>query len=52
MLDGINALLQSFGLFWSMMMDLPFIGQLTWGYFIIAVVVLDVFMSFLLFKFK
>lgn len=52
MLDGINALLQSVGIFWAMLMNLPFIGTLTWGYFLIAVVVMEVFVTYLVFKFK
>lgn len=36
MLDGINALISATALFWQMLMELPFIGQLTWGYFLLA----------------
>lgn len=52
MLDGINALFQSVGIFWTMLMELPFIGELTWGYFLIAVAVMNIFVTFLIFKLK
>ena len=40
MLDGINALLSAFGSIWSAVFSAPLYGQLTLGYFSIAVAML------------
>lgn len=52
MLDGINTLIQCVGLFWSMLMDLPFIGALTWGYFLIACALMSVMVTLFFAKMK
>lgn len=52
MLDGINSLIQCVGLFWSMLMELPFIGALTWGYFLIAVALMSVMIGYFFSKMK
>lgn len=52
MLDGINALISSTALFWQMLFDLPFIGQLTWGYFLIGCALMSVMVSLFFAKMK
>ena len=52
MLDGINILIQCVSLFWSMLMELPFIGALTWGYFLIAVALMSVMIGYFFSKMK
>lgn len=45
MLDGINTLIQCVGLFWQMLFDLPFIGQLTWGYFLLGCALMSIMVT-------
>lgn len=52
MLDGINALLQSFGLIWQAVFSAPLYGDLTWGYFLIATTVMGILISFFVARFK
>lgn len=52
MLDGINTLISCVASFWSMLMQLPFIGVLTWGYFLIACALMSVLIGFFFSKMK
>lgn len=52
MLEGINALLQCFANMWTAIFAAPLYGDLTWGYFLIAVLVLDIFISFFIARMK
>lgn len=52
MLDGVNALLQSFGLIWQAVFSAPLYGDLTLGYFSIAVVVMGILISFFIARLK
>ena len=52
MLDGINALIQCVGLFWSMLMELPFIGALTWGYFLLGCALMSIMVTLFFAKMK
>lgn len=52
MLDGINTLISATALFWQMLIELPFIGQLTWGYFLIACALMSVMVTLFFAKMK
>lgn len=52
MLDGINALLQCFSNMWQAIFSAPLYGELTWGYFLISVLVIDIFISFFIARMK
>lgn len=52
MLDGINALLQCFSYMWDAIFSAPLYGSLTWGYFLISVLVIDIFISFFIARMK
>ena len=52
MLDGINALLSAFGSMWSAVFSAPLYGDLTLGYFSVAVVVLGILISFFIARLK
>ena len=52
MLDGINALLQCFKSMWTAIFNAPLYDSLTWGYFLIAVLVIDIFISFFIARMK
>jgi len=52
MLDGINALLQCFANMWTAIFDAPLYGALTWGYFLVSVLVINIFISFFIARMK
>ena len=52
MLDGINALLECFGLFWTSVFNAPLYGSLTYGYFVISVAVMGILISFFIARMK
>jgi len=52
MLDGINALLQCFANMWQAIFSAPLYDELTWGYFLISVLVVDIFISFFIARMK
>lgn len=52
MIDGINALLDAFGLIWSAIFNAPFYDSLTWGYLLIAFSVMGILISFFVARLK
>lgn len=52
MLDGLNAIFDSFGLIWDAIFNAPLYDDLTWGYFLIASSVMAIFISFLIARLK
>lgn len=52
MLNGINALLDAFGSIWSSVFSAPLYGDLTLGYFSIAVAVMGILISFFVDRLK
>lgn len=52
MVDGVNALLKAFGLIWQAVFTAPLYGSLTWGYFVIAVAVMGIFLTFFIGRMK
>lgn len=52
MLEGINALLESFGMIWTSIFSAPLYGDLTLGYFSISVVVMGILISFFIARLK
>lgn len=52
MLDGINALMESFGMIWQSVFSAPLYGDLTLGYFSIAVAVMGILISFFIARLK
>lgn len=52
MLDGINALLSVFGTFWQAIFSAPLYGSITWGYFLLALEVMAILISFFIQRFK
>lgn len=52
MLEGINALIQCFKFLWDAFFTAPLYGDLTWGYFLIAVAVMDIFIIYFIGRFK
>lgn len=52
MLDGVNALLNAFGSIWSAVFSAPLYGDLTLGYFLIAVAVMGILVSFFIARLK
>lgn len=52
MLDGINALLNCFGYFWQAIFAAPLYGDVTWGWFLLAVNLMAVLISFFIARFK
>lgn len=52
MLDGINALIQAFGLIFSSIFNAPLYDELTWGMFLIACMVIGILISFFIARMK
>ena len=52
MLEGINALMLSFGKIWGSVFSAPLYGDLTLGYFSIAVAVMGILISFFVDRLK
>ena len=52
MLDGINALLSAAGAMWQSFMQAPLYGSLTWGTFIICVIIMDIFIVYTVGRFR
>lgn len=52
MLEGINALLGAAGDMWSAFIQAPLYGSLTWGYFLIAAAIMDIFIVFFIGRLK
>lgn len=52
MLDGINALITCFGDFWTAIFDAPLYDSLTWGWFLVSCLVIDILITFLIAKLK
>lgn len=52
MLEGINALMDSFGMIWSSVFSAPLYGDLTLGYFSIAAAVMGILISFFVDRLK
>lgn len=52
MLDGINALLDVIGFWWTALFEAPLYGPLTWGYFLISVTIMDIVITFFIAKLK
>lgn len=52
MIDGINALVQAFGSMWQAIFNAPFYGALTWGYLLVAILIMDIFITFFMSKIK
>lgn len=52
MLDGINALLESYGLMFQAIFSAPLYGNLTWGFFSISVIIIGILISFFVARLK
>ena len=52
MLDGINALVQAFGLIFNAIYNAPLYGDLTWGIFLVACMVIGIMISFFISRMK
>lgn len=52
MLDGLNALIQGFGLIFKAVFDAPLYGEVTWGFFIVACTVISIMISFFISRMK
>lgn len=52
MLDGINALIQCFAKMWTAIFNAPLYDALSWGHFLVAVLVMDIFISFFIARMK
>lgn len=50
MLDGFQALIQSYGYMVQAFLTAPFYGSLTYGYLLIAIAVFSIVLRYLLFK--
>lgn len=51
-IDGVNALIQCFGMMWEAVFNAPLYGALTWGYFLISVIVISIMISFFIGRMK
>ena len=52
MLEGINALLSAAGDMWTSFVEAPLYGSLTWGYFLIACAIMEIFIVFFIGRLK
>ena len=52
MLDGINSLIGAAGDMWNSFMNAPLYGSLTWGTFLIACCIMDIFIVYCVGRFK
>lgn len=52
MIEGINALIQAFGLIFKAVFDAPLYGDLTWGYFVVGCSVIGIMISFFIARMK
>lgn len=52
MLEGINNLVSAFAAMWSAIFSAPLFGALTWGYFIVACVIIEIFITYFIWRLK
>ena len=52
MIDGINALIQAFGMILAAMFNAPFYGSVTWGMFLVAAAIMSILLSFFVNRMK
>lgn len=52
MLEGINALIQAFGLVFAAIFNSPLYGDLTYGWFLVACSVIGIMITFFISKMK
>lgn len=52
MLEGFQALIQSYGYMVQAFLQAPFYGSMTYGYLLIGIAVFNIFLRYLMFKFN
>lgn len=52
MLEGLNALIQAFGLIFSAIFNAPLYGEVTWGWFLVSCSVIGIMITFFIGRMK
>ena len=52
MIEGMNKLVDAFASIWSAIFSAPLFGALTWGYFLVACTLIEIFIVFFIWRLK